>query len=57
MLVELAQNGREALEKLHSLSFDLVLLDLRMPGVSGVEVLQEIKKRNLSYGSGHHCLW
>ena len=44
MLVELAQNGREALEKLHSLSFDLVLLDLRMPGVSGVEVLQEIKK-------------
>ena len=44
MLVELAQNGREALEKLRSLSLDLILLDLRMPGMSGIEVLQEIKK-------------
>lgn len=44
MLVELAQNGREALEKLHSLSLDLVLLDLRMPGMNGIEILQEIKK-------------
>ncbi|MDI3542494.1 MAG: hypothetical protein PWP57_97 [Candidatus Atribacteria bacterium] len=44
MLVELAQNGQEALEKLRSLNLDLVLLDLRMPGISGIEILQEIKK-------------
>lgn len=44
MLVEAALDGKQALEKFRSSSFDLVLLDLRMPEVSGMDVLREIKQ-------------
>ncbi|HKB42724.1 MAG TPA: adenylate/guanylate cyclase domain-containing protein [Gemmataceae bacterium] len=41
--VTLAANGCEALEKLQAEPFDLVLLDIIMPGLNGCEVLQRIK--------------
>lgn len=41
----LASNGREALDLLGQNSFDLVLLDIRMPDMDGVEVLREIHAR------------
>jgi len=41
---ELSSNGPEALKKHQSRSFDLVLLDLLMPGMNGIEVLQKVKK-------------
>lgn len=37
-------SGAEALNKIHAKDFDIVLLDLMMPGMSGMEVLTEIKK-------------
>jgi len=37
--IETAQNGQEALEKMRSTPFDLVLLDLVMPDLDGWEVL------------------
>jgi DNA-binding response OmpR family regulator len=36
-------DGNAALQKLSDQPFDLVLLDIMMPGMSGVEVLQQIK--------------
>ena len=42
--VELSSSGEEALEKFPSPSFDVVLLDLLMPGMDGIEVLRRIKK-------------
>jgi sigma-B regulation protein RsbU (phosphoserine phosphatase) len=41
--VAIAQNGREALEKLRAETFDLVLLDIMMPEMDGYEVLQRLK--------------
>lgn len=38
-----AESGRDALEKLDSERFDLILLDSLMPGMSGPETLKEIK--------------
>lgn len=38
-----AGSGREALEMLAQRKFDLILLDQMMPGLSGLETLQEIK--------------
>jgi DNA-binding NtrC family response regulator len=40
-----AANGQAALEMLATTSPDLVLLDYQMPGMNGIEVLTEIKKK------------
>jgi DNA-binding NtrC family response regulator len=39
-----ATNGDEALQVISKENIDLVTLDLRMPGLSGIDVLREIKK-------------
>jgi len=38
-----AKNGKEALEALKNHKFDLLLLDLMMPGIDGIEVLKRMK--------------
>ncbi len=42
--IDLASDGFEALDKLKGQRFDLVVLDIRMPGMDGIETLNEIKK-------------
>lgn len=37
-------NGKEAIEILKKESFDLILLDIMLPEISGIEVLKEIRK-------------
>jgi DNA-binding NtrC family response regulator len=39
-----AYSGRQALEKLEKNSVDVVILDVKMPGMDGIETLREIKK-------------
>src|SRR5262245_49627945 len=41
--VAMASGGREALERVERQAFDLVLLDLMMPGVSGIDVLEALR--------------
>ncbi len=44
--VESSSGGAEALGKYADQEFDLVLLDLLMPGMDGIEVLSQIKKKD-----------
>ncbi len=41
--VQVAHNGRQALEMIATGAFDLVLLDIMMPELNGYEVLQHLK--------------
>lgn len=46
--VALAENGHQALSKFESFRPDLVTLDVIMPGMNGIEVLQRIREKNPS---------
>ena len=41
--IDVAQNGQEAIEKIEKDVFDLVLTDLKMPEMDGIELLKTIK--------------
>jgi DNA-binding response OmpR family regulator len=42
--VNVAETGETALEMLNEFEYDLVLLDLKMPGISGVDVMHQAKR-------------
>jgi two-component system response regulator YesN len=42
-----ARNGHEALEKLDKADFDMVITDIRMPKVDGIELLKRITEKKL----------
>ncbi len=43
--VTAAYSGKECLETLENKEIDVVILDIKMPGMDGMETLREIKKR------------
>lgn len=44
--VSTAESGESALAQVHGTSFDVVLMDIKMPGLNGVEALQAMKRTN-----------
>lgn len=44
LLVDTAYDGLQALEAIRKVEPDVIVLDLKMPGLYGIEVLREIKK-------------
>jgi len=45
-VIEEVSNGEEALKKVNDNHYDLFILDISMPGISGLEVLEKIKREN-----------
>jgi CheY-like chemotaxis protein len=48
--VVLAEEGEQALVQYHANAFDLVFLDLRMPGMTGLEVAETIRRSEKTQG-------
>ena len=51
--VESAEDGRRALEKFRSGSFDLVITDLRMPGMDGLQSAHRAEAARPGSRGGH----
>ena len=43
-LIDTAKNGMEAITKIHENAYDLLILDIKMPKMNGIEVLQRVKE-------------
>jgi len=43
--VDVAPTGEDALERVKGTAYDLVVLDLMLPGISGLEVVREMRRR------------
>ncbi len=41
--IDFAENGKDGLQKIREDNYDLVVLDLVMPGITGFEVMQQLK--------------
>lgn len=45
-VVDSAHDGQDALRKVDETEYDLIILDIMMPGIDGLEVLQHVKERH-----------
>lgn len=45
-VTHLAPNGMEALKIFDQENIDCVLLDMKIPGMNGIEILQQLKEKN-----------
>jgi excisionase family DNA binding protein len=46
--VEPAESGEEAIEKIKRSDFDLLITDIRMPGINGIETIKRIRDLNVN---------
>src|SRR5256885_11177890 len=47
LVVDVVGEGAEALDRLDSRSYSIVLTDLKMPRLSGMQLIEEVQKRRL----------
>lgn len=46
IIAEGAEDGKKALEMINGSVFDVIVLDVKMPGMDGIETLRHIKSKN-----------
>ncbi len=54
-IISTAENSEEAQKKLEYLKFDMIILDVMMPGQNGYELTKDIKKKNQSSNYFINC--
>ena len=45
--VDTSYNGSEALEYVLTEEYDLIVLDLNLPGIDGMDILRELRRENV----------
>lgn len=45
--LEACESGKEAMALIEANAYDLILLDIRMPGMNGVDVMKSLRDKNL----------
>lgn len=45
--VDIVSNGKEALERINNTIYDLIILDIMMPVMDGIQALKEVRKNNI----------
>ena len=55
--VEVAGSAEVALDKLDKKTFEAVLLDVQLPGIDGLAMLDELRKRERDRDPRHHDEW
>ena len=48
------QNGIEVFQELEKTNYDLILLDLMLPGMNGIEVCKKLKKKNINIVNSYY---
>ena len=60
VVVDQARNGSEVIQKCRDMEVDLVFLDIQMPGLSGLDVADILKEKNIQFifvsAYGEHAL-
>ena len=55
LLVDTASSGMEAIELCSTKNYDLVFMDQMMPGLDGIETMNEIRELSSHYNFGGNC--
>lgn len=56
-VVDLAQDGVDGLKAFNKRDYDIVITDIQMPNMNGLEMIKAIRERTQSSYFNHNCIW